>query len=266
MGYTLLDEDGAPAKGRYTLLPDDTPKAKPFGQQLNDAIADVPRQLGLTARYGIEGAGGAFDSLVGNPLRTLAAPIFGNQPTANTGGTLANLLHLPTPQTAQERVVGDATRTLAGGAVPLGAAGALAGRTTGAAQAVARTLAANPVQQLTSAAAAGAAGGYTRETGGNEGAQLAGVAGWRAGGAGRAGRRTAGRRIGGAPPGAGNHSAAAGRADRNHDQQRAAAVRAERWATCRRASPAGIRNDVAAAYKTGGVLSPDAIRRLADYR
>ena len=49
--------------------------AKPFGQQLNDSIADVPRQIGLTARHSLEGVGDVFDTFVGNPVRTLTSPI-----------------------------------------------------------------------------------------------------------------------------------------------------------------------------------------------
>lgn len=32
---------------------------KGFGEQLSDTIKDVPRQIGLTARYGLEGLGNA---------------------------------------------------------------------------------------------------------------------------------------------------------------------------------------------------------------
>lgn len=272
MGYTLLDENDQPVKGRYTLLPDDAkpaPKAKPFGQQLNDAISDLPRQVGLTARYGLEGVGGTFDALIGNPLRTLARPIFGNQPTADTGGALADLVHLPKPATAQERVVGDAARMMAGGAVPIAAAGRVAKGAGGVTKAVSQQLAANPLQQLASATAAGAAGGYTRETGGNDGAQL--VASLAAGVA-------APLALGGMQRAAGAASAAARKltAPTTLPQQQAAQIDITinqalqdsglKLSDLQPKVAQSIRNDVAAAFRTDNQVSPDAIRRLADYR
>jgi hypothetical protein len=248
---------------KMAAAPKQQAPSKPFGQQLNDAVADVPRQIGLTARYGLEGVGGAFDSLVGNPLRTLAAPILGNQRTADTGGALADLLSLPKPQTAQERVVGDAARTLAGGAVPLGAAGALAGRTSGVAQAVARTLAANPAQQLASAAAAGGAGGYTRETGGDDTSQL--IASLAAGVAAPAG-------MAGAQRAAGTVARRFAATPAQSPQQIDITINNALQSTGLRLEDLqpkvaqSIRNDVAAAFRTDNQVSPDAVQRLADYR
>jgi hypothetical protein len=269
MGYTLLDEDDKPVKGRYTLVPDDAPpapKAKPFGQRLNDAIADAPRQLGLTARYGLEGIGGTFDALVGNPLRTLAAPLLGNKPTADTGGALADLAGLPKPKTSQERIVADATRLLAGGAVPLGAAGAVAGRTSGAAQGVARALAANPGQQLASAAAAGGAGGYTRETGGDGASQmLASLAAGVAAPASMAGARGA---VGAAVRQAAKRAAPSPQQAAQIDITINSVLK-DSGLTLEDLAPKvaqGLRNDVAAAFRTDNQVSPEALKRLADYR
>jgi hypothetical protein len=242
------------------------PKKKGFGEQLNDAIADAPRQAGLTARYALEGLGGTFDALVGNPLRTLARPILGNAATADIGGTLADLVNLPKPRTSQERVVGDAARTLAGGAVPLGAAGALAGRATGATQAVARALAANPAQQLASAAAAGGAGGYTRETGGNDTSQLLAslAAGVAAPAALAGGQRVAGAVARQAAKRAAPTPQQAAQIDITINQ-----ALQDSGITLEDLQPKvaqSIRNDVAAAFRTDNQISPDAVRRLADYR
>jgi hypothetical protein len=262
MGYTLLDDSGQPAKGTYTLLPDNAPapQAKPFGQQLNDAVSDMPRQLGLTARYGLEGVGNALDFLA-TPIRaSLNAVGVNSQPGG--GALLADELGLPQPKSARERMVGDVARTMAGIAVPVGAGAAAARNTTGVTQAVARTLAANPTQQLVSAAGAGAAGGYARETGGNDVTQLvASVAGGLA-----------------APAAVGGVQRAAGAATRlampkpampqqvditiNNALQNSGLTLGDLPANI----ASGIRNDVAAAYRSRGVLSPDAIRRLADYR
>jgi hypothetical protein len=85
-----------------------------FGQQ----VRDIPRQLGLTARYGIEGTLGAADVL-GAPIRMLTEQILGRE-VQPAGPSIANLLNLPQPQTPTERVVGDISRATAGAGVPVG--------------------------------------------------------------------------------------------------------------------------------------------------
>lgn len=269
--YTVQGPDGASQEEAFQMLQRQLGNAspassaakppKPFGQQLNDAIADLPRQAGLAARYGLEGLGTTFDAIVGNPLRTLASPIFGNKPTADVGAALANLVSLPAPRNAQERIVGDAARMLAGGAVPI-VAGARLAQAPGVAGAVGSTLAANPGAQLASAAAAGGAGGYTRETGGNAGAQMvaslgAGLAAPLAiGGVQRAAQvvRNAGSR--GAP------SAQQIEITINNALQDSGLTLGQLPQDVARS----LRNDVVEAYRVGGNVSPDALRRLADYR
>ena len=259
-----------------------TTPAKPFGQQLNDAIADVPRQLGLTARYGLEGVGDTLD-FIASPIRAgLNAVLPSRKPTitdlvstqdararpaieGRSGEALANLLGLPKPQTAQERIVGDAARLVAGGALPLGAGAALAKNGTGVAQGVGRMLAANPAQQLASAGAAGAAGGYTRETGGNDGAQLlaslaAGVAAPAAMAGGQRLASAAARRL--TPAATTPQQAANIEITINNALQDSGLKLGDLPAQVAQ----GIRNDVAAAFRTTDQVSPDAIRRLADYR
>jgi len=239
------------------------PAAKPFGQQINDFVADAPRQVGLTARYGLEGVGGGLDFLA-TPFRG-ALNAVGMNIKPGSGQVLADALGLPQPRTEQERVVGEATRMVAGAAVPLGGAAKAANATSGTTQAVMRSMAANPAQQLASAAAAGGAGGYVRETGGNDGSQLLAALG-----------------AGVATPLAMNnlHSAVGAAARRLTPSATTPQQIAHIDITISNALqqsglklgdlPAqvaqGIRNDVAAAYKSNGVLSPDAIRRLADYR
>jgi hypothetical protein len=234
--------------------------AKPFGKQLNDAIADVPRQVGLTARYGLEGVGGMFDALVGNPVRTLAAPIFGNEPTADTGGAIADLARLPKPATENERVIGDAARMVAGGVVPIAAGARVAQGASGVTKSVAKALAANPAQQLTSAGAAGAAGGYTRETGGNDGAQFAASL--------AAGVATpfAANKVAGLAKRLNSRIAPADPQQINitiNNALQQSGLTLEKLPTQVAQS---IRDDVAKAFKTSDQVSPDAVRRLADYR
>lgn len=235
--------------------------AKPFGQQLNDAVADLPRQLGMTARYGLEGVGGIAD-LVASPIRGALNLIPGVNIKPGMGQAAADIVGLPKPQTAQERIVGDAARMVAGGMVPLAGGAALAKNGTGVAQGVGQMLAANPAQQIASAAGAGLAGGYTRETGGNDTSQLlASLAGGLAaplavGGAERM-ASAAMRRL--APPAASPQQI---EITINNALQPSGMTLGDLPAQVAQ----GIRSDVAAAYKSSGVLSPDAIRRLADYR
>ncbi|MBD8630742.1 hypothetical protein IFT74_05095 [Oxalobacteraceae sp. CFBP 8755] len=256
-----------PSEGPWTKFqqPAPAPRAKPFGQDLGDAIADVPRQAGLTARYVAEGLGDTFDTFVGNPLRTLAAPVLGNAPTARTGATIADGLGLPQPRTSTERIVGDASRLVAGGAGVLGAAGKAAQGLTGTAQATARMLAANPMQQLGSAGAAGLAGGYTRETGGGDAAQLvaslaAGVAAPMAMGSAKRVAGAVARRMQPATPT--GQQAQQINITINNALQDSGVTLDQLPAQVAQS----IRNDVAAAFRTSDQVSPDAVRRLADYR
>lgn len=284
--YSVAGPEGATEQQAFQMLqtqlgataPAAPAPAKPFGQQMNDAIADVPRQVGLTARYGLQGVGDALD-FVASPIRaglnailpnkqqTLSDLISAKTPqpaiTGRSGKVLADLMHLPEPATALERGVGDATSTLAGGAVPIAAAGRVAQGATGVTKAVAETMAARPLQQLASAGAAGAAGGSVRETGGNAGSQL--IASLAAGV--------------GAPyamgkaqqAGAGIRQLMNGRTQLDPAQieiqiNRALQPSGMNLAQLAPDVQAGIRNDVAQALRVSDDLAPDALRRLVDYR
>lgn len=175
MAYEVLDE---PSKGRYEVL--DEPASVSAGKTINS----IPRQLGLTARYGIEGAANTAQ-LVTEPLRYLTDRMTGmtgkTRPLGAEATRLADALGLPSPETANERVIGDATRLVAG-AGGMGGAAQLGAKLPGAVGNVMTGIAANPMQQLASAAGAGLAGGASREAGGTAGMQagaslLGGVAG-----------------------------------------------------------------------------------------
>ena len=242
--------------------------SKPFGQQLNESIADIPRQLGLTARAGLQGIGNVAD-LIATPARAALNLLPGVNIRPGVGQNAANMLGLPQPQNATERIVGDAAGALAGGVVPIAAGTSLARNASGAAQGVGRLLASNPSGQLVSAAASGGAGAYTRETGGDDVSQLAaslaasigaplGMAGAQRIGAAasRTARAVTGR---GAAP-----TATPIQVDVtiNNALQDSGLALDQLPADVAR----GIRADVATALKTSGDLSPDAVRRLADYR
>lgn len=171
------------------------PAAVVAGKELNS----MPRQIGLTVRYGLEGLANSAQ-LITEPLRyvtdkfapdrtqSLSDVVVGNKPQPKStplgvqATKLADWLGLPQPQGANERVIGDATRLVAGAGGISGAA-SLAGPATSALQFVgknaepvyqgasaklAQMFAANPMQQISSAAGAGLAGGASKEAGGSE--------------------------------------------------------------------------------------------------
>lgn len=235
--------------------------SKPFGEQLNESIADVPRQIGLTARAGLQGLGNIVD-LVATPIRAAGNLVLppSQQMKPGIGRMLSNSLGLPVPRNATERVVGDIGETMAGAAAPIGIASRVAQGSTGVTNAVARSLAAAPATQLASAASAGGAGGYVRETGGNALSQFVAALG--------AGIAT--------PLAANKIAQLAGRIGTRTptytpdelDVKINAAI-APNGIKVENMAPQvaqGIRDDVAAALKISDDLKPDELRRLADYR
>jgi len=137
----------------------------------------IGRQLGLTARHGIEGLA-AIPAMVAQPVADIADRglqaagsdfRFGNQRER-----LSNALTrigLPEPANALERVVGDASQALAAG-------GGVVGTAQRGTNAIAQTLARAPGYQAAGAVGAGGAVGTTREAGGGPIAQMmAGLAG-----------------------------------------------------------------------------------------
>jgi hypothetical protein len=281
--YTVNGPDGATEQQAFRMLQSQLAAAKPaapakgFGEQLNDAVHDLPRQVGLTARYGLEGVGDALD-FVASPIRAGLNAVLPNKQRGvadvvagaparpaiegRSGKVLADLMHLPEPATADERVVGDAARMLAGAAVPIGAAGRVAQGSTGVTKAVAQQLAANPLQQLASAGAAGAAGGYTRETGGDATSQtLASLAAGVAVPAAMAGAQRAGsglRQMMNRPEPTGTQI--------EIQINRAMQDSGIDFGKLAPSVQQGIRADVAQALKVSDNLDTDALRRLVDYR
>lgn len=140
------------------------------------AINEIPRQVGLTARYGLEGLAQAAEigtepirHFVVNPLARMAgAPEAGRLSEAAAG--FLDKLGLPKPEGANERVVGDAARLMAGSG-GLASAGRAVAAAPGVAGNIGAFLSANPSAQVASAAGAGLAGGASREAGGSPGVQ-----------------------------------------------------------------------------------------------
>lgn len=253
------------------------PKDKPFGEQLNDSISDIPRQAGLTGRYAIEGVGGTLNFLA-TPFRaglnaitpsvkpTVEDLIKGAKPRDRFQPMdfpgMANSMGLPQPRNSLERVVGDASRMVAGGTIPMGVGAQLAKNSSGVTQGVGAMMASNPVQQLASATAAGAAGGYTRETGGNDTSQFVASL---AAGVGAPFAMNAASRLGATAQALRPRPAPS---PVQIDITINDAMRGNGLTLAQMSDDVAnsIRSDVSKAMQIGDNLDADAIRRLADYR
>lgn len=144
--------------------------AEPAAVQAGRGLMEIPRQVGLAARYGLEGLAQVGD-IFHEPIRALVNAGSGDKPRASKSLTqmasgLADEIGLPAPENANERVIGDASRMVAGVGGLSGASQAGAKITTGLAQKTLNLLAANPGKQAISAATGGLAGGSVREAGG----------------------------------------------------------------------------------------------------
>lgn len=241
------------------------PQERSFVESMGDSLREIPRQAGLTARYGMEGLGQAAGVLT-EPIRQglnmglRAAGLPEAAPTAAVMSSAADALGLPTPQTANERVVGDVTRLMAGAGGVAGTSNMLARGATGATQGVLNTLGSNPGSQVASAMGAGAAGGSVRESGGGPVAQgVAALAGGLAAPAALSGAQSVARSV----------------------QGRLAAMRPEQLddAIAHSLQQAGIdwrqvpervrqqlRQEAGQALRSGNDLDPTAMARLADFR
>jgi hypothetical protein len=286
---TVTFEDGSTHVYRQApdnVTPDQVTQraAKEFGKSVSaldggrasvkagQTIRDIPRQVGLTARYGLEGLGQAAE-IVTEPLRRIVVnPLLGalgQAPAASTGlaaSSLADTLGLPSPANADERVVGDAARLLASGGGMMGAARGVAGATQGLTSAVSSQMAAQPVIQSAGAVGAGLAGGSVREAGGGPIEQFAAaLAGGIAGGVGAA--KTADLAKRGA---AAVKSAMVPRADRITQADGVIELAAQRsgidWQSLAPDVRNTLRGEVADALSTGRPLDAKALQRLMVFR
>lgn len=138
----------------------------PTASFIADAAKYGARQVGLTARHGIEGVGGMLDFFA-SPIRQGMNYILPDSMSisGDTGKAISDLIGLPTPNTEVERVSGDIARTLAGSGGMFGAAKAAMPITTGATNGVMQALASAPKEQLIASVGAGAGSGLARESG-----------------------------------------------------------------------------------------------------
>lgn len=223
------------------------------------SMADkLAHQAGLTARHIIEGGMGTI-GLVSDPVAAGMNALLGTDAhtAAHTGKELADWIGLPAPENATERVVSDMSKTLVGtGGLVKGAAALASKVASPVAHAVAANVAVQPGMQAASAIGSAGAGGAMREAGGGDGAQfLAALAG--------------GVSAPGALALAGKGANAAKAMLANPTPQQIDNALAQAGITLDNLPSEvqqTIRSDVAEAFKTGKEISPDAMRRLADYR
>jgi hypothetical protein len=214
-------------------------------------------QAGLTGRHIIEGAADTV-GLFSDPVAALMNAGGANVTTAhNVGASVADNLGLPHQENATERVVGDASRLLVGtGGLIKGAASAASRVANPAVQSVLQASAANPGLQAASSVGAGAGGGIARENGAGAGGQLAAsIAGGLTGAGLAAGAKSSLNIIKNFM-----NKPTPQQVDKVINQ---AGISLGSYSNDVQNS---IRKDVEAALKTDGEVSPDALRRLADYR
>jgi hypothetical protein len=233
---------------------------------VGDALRDIPRQVGLTARYGAEAVTGLADTLA-SPIRAglNLIPGVNIQPASATVGRLADKAGI-SPRNADERVIGDMTRTGFGAVGLMGGANALTNATTGGARQVMTQLAANPLAQGAGAVAAGGAGGAVREAGGGPVEQfIASLVGGVGGG-------MAANKLSGAAQSSANAIRRTLTPQttqvRAADQQIQLALERSGmdWSQVPERIRQGLREEVAQALNGGGELNAAALRRLLAFR
>lgn len=246
------------------------PKSEPAAVQAGKALNSIPRQLGLTARYALEGPA-QLAQIATEPIRRLVTdPLLGvkTKPLSEQASGLADLLGLPSPEGGNERVVADAARLVAG-AGGAGMAGAATRGVGGLAERVGSFFAANPVQQLSSAAGAGLAGGSAREAGGGpwQQAGAAMLGGLAAPAAVSAGTSVA-RKVGNIGKNLAEYIAPGAVKTTDVDQQINLILRQQGidWSAIPERIKQPMRTEVADALSTGGQLNPAAVRRLLDFK
>ncbi|WEM00103.1 MULTISPECIES: hypothetical protein [Delftia] len=251
------------------------------GQAVNRGISGIPRQIGLTGRYGLEGAANALQVFTEPVAGLMRAAGIKTAPLGEVATSFADAVGLPKPEGALERVVGDASRLLAGAATGGGALSATGGLLGKAGATIAPNAAgytgwardamtaAKPalaeagrltMPAATSAIGAGGLSGLSREGGGDELQQ--------------ASAGLVGGLIGGSIPSVTRGAAALGRkfmpvsmTPQQLDAQ--ISVIFERaggdYSTVPEKARQALRTELAKSLQAGKEIRPDAVRRLADF-
>lgn len=254
---------------------------KPAVVKAGEFLNGIPRQLGLTARYAMEGPAEAAQlvtepvrQFVTDPLAKLFQPnlttsdlVLGKtkekgKPLGQIASEFADTLGLPKPATATERVVGGATKMGFGSAMPAAAGNAIARNAPQVGASLSRSigeaLSANPMSQIAAGAGGGLGQNASKEAGGNALGQVIGG--------------LVGTVAGGLTPGAINSVAqklsALRQSPMNLDGRITLALRESGidYAQLPRNIREGLAADVRRAMDAGGDVNPEALRRLADFR
>jgi len=182
---TKLQNNGMAVPADWLQQSAPTAPANPVqdaGRAVNRGISDLPRQVGLAGRYGLEGLANAAQVFTEPVAGLMRMAGINTAPLGQVATSAADAIGLPKPRDELERVVGDATRLVAGAGAGLGGAQQLA-KLPGLAGSVGSALSAAPTAQLSSAAGGGGLSGLSREGGGDELQQAAaGLIGGVAGG------------------------------------------------------------------------------------
>jgi len=168
-GAVLLDELELPEGA--VLLDEETQKPQ---RSVSNQLA---RQVGLTGRYALEGGGSILD-LLATPIRggiNMASEAVGSDykiPEISIGKKISDIVGLPNPETPLERVVGEGTKfaTSVGGPASILKFLKPSSKTG---QSIKNLLTENIVKQGTAATSAGVAMQGVEEMGGGTGTQLA---------------------------------------------------------------------------------------------
>lgn len=198
MPYSITTKDGITINN----IPDDvdpqSPQLKSRVQELRAGKAaqsrtvpqELARQVGLTARAGVEGLAG-LAGIVTDPVAALANQVLPDdmqmQPLQQATSGLLTQAGMPVPETQTERIVQQAAQSMVGAAGGVGLAGKVAqAATSPVTRAVAQQMAAGPAAQIAGGAGSGAAAQLAAEEGAGPAGQIAaslagGVAGSAAG-------------------------------------------------------------------------------------
>jgi len=235
-----------------------TPVSQPMPQA--SAASAIPRQMGLTARDIIEGGADTI-GLLSDPVAATINAVSPGQPikqsASDLGRTTADWLGLPKPENSLERGVNDTAKLLVGTGATIKGFEMMSKVASGALAKAARILSSNAGMQASSTIGSGTVGNMVKENDGGPVEQFIGAL------------------VGGVAAPALTKTVATGLnaaqgllTPSNVDAQVQRVV--ENAGVTIDQLPKRVqqqlRDDVTEALKTGQNLSPDAIRRLADYK
>lgn len=225
--------------------------------------AAVGRQLGLTGRYIAEGAANTL-GIFSDPLTATSNMALGTElkPLGQATSSALDTMGFPSPETGRERNVGEASKLLAGtGGIVGGAAQQAARVASPVASNVLTNIATRPGLQALGSAGAGFAGGEAREQGASPAVQFgATIAGGLGVPLGAATIESAGKSV---ASGVRNLFGMSKAGQQAQSAIKNAGITLEELPKSVQKS---LVDDVENAVKTGKDLSPDALRRLADYK